>query len=832
MSLVEMTLGGACIILAAALLRALAKDRLPVGAFEALWALAWARLVLPVRLPFRFSAFTLARRLLPHAAAPAPVPAAIAPTGEITPQIVDIIQNLPQANQTTPFPTVTALWLAGAAVCAALLAVRYIRACRRFRDAAPLESSYVNQFKAAHPLRRTLSVRVSDRVAAPLTYGLIRPVILLPRSMDGADGDALGYVLAHELAHIRRLDAARKPLLAAAACLHWFDPAAWLMLYLAGRDMERACDRAVVRSLDDAGRRAYARALLDMEERRAGFSPCSGFAKNAIEERIHSIMKIRPRTFLSTLLALALILSVGAVFATAAEDDPAPVVDTAPTAFSGEVMTASDGTVYVFTADGEPVSMTQQEYKMLFPTAEVEWWTAEEYAAWLEQEKKDLQDCLGQRAWTRSDGWFTWTQEKIDETIEMYEQVLADIQSGLLVSKTVDGGNDVALMQGSGDTFFFSVDPATDTDSGWSAADLDRGYYYTLADGVDSVTLGPYDTPEELLEALEAEVDAWVADGRLTEEEAQGILDHFDPAPGAVQVYTPGGEVAYSFNGGKSVTLTEEEQAALDTLMKNPQLADALGVAADQQLYTIMVTPTYELEEQLAALDRTIEPYLPFGLRYTYDSPTGELTLTWNGQQVRELYDSTAGVWITAHAGDGAWPEGTPELVAVYEGGKLAGLRLATEEEQAQWDRLRADAGIYSSPTFLLLSAEETEDAPPVQESDGTVTVPAKEEVIEFFQQADGAPYGSVERGGRVMLANGVAAAAGNTVSIGIQARTDASLTVSLHGDSTAMGQSVDLKAGEMQTVTFRPEQDETFNIYLTNNSEYAVEFIASWAVS
>ena len=451
MSLVEMTLGGACIILAAALLRALAKDRLPVGAFEALWALAWARLVLPVRLPFQFSAFTLARRLLPRAAGPAPVPAAIAPAGEIAPQTVDIIHDLPQANQTTPFPTVTALWLAGAAVCAALLAVQYIRACRRFRDAEPLESSYVNQFKAAHPLRRALSVRVSDRVAAPLTYGLIRPVILLPRSMDGADGDALGYVLAHELAHIRRLDAARKPLLAAAACLHWFDPAAWLMLYLAGRDMERACDRAVVRSLDDAGRRAYARALLDMEERRAGLSPCSGFAKNAIEERIHSIMKIRPRTFLSTLLALALVLSVGAVFATAAEDD---ADGTAPTAFSGEVIAASDGTVYVFTADGEPVSMTQQEYKMLFPSAEVEWWTAEEYAAWLEQEKVDLQDCLGQRAWTRSDGWFTWTQEKIDETIEMYEQVLEEIEDGLLVSKTVDGRNDVSLMQGGGDDLY------------------------------------------------------------------------------------------------------------------------------------------------------------------------------------------------------------------------------------------------------------------------------------------------------------------------------------------------------------------------------------------
>ena len=89
-----------------------------------------------------------------------------------------------------------------------------------------------------------------------------------------------------------------------------------------------------------------------------------------------------------------------------------------------------------------------------------------------------------------------------------------------------------------------------------------------------------------------------------------------------------------------------------------------------------------------------------------------------------------------------------------------------------------------------------------------------------------------MEAGSRVMLASGMTAAADNTVAVGIQTRTDASLTVSLHGDITSMGKSVDLEAGEPQTVTFSPEQDDTFNIYLTNNSEYPVEFIASWVVS
>lgn len=156
-------------------------------------------------------------------------------------------------------------------------------------------------------------------------------------------------------------------------------------------------------------------------------------------------MKIRKKSFWSVLLALALVLGVGAVFATAAE----PETTAAPGTF-GDVVATSDGTVYVYTAEGEPIALTREEYEALIDPVEVEWWTAEEYAAWLEQEKQDLQECLGQRAWTNTDGWFTWTQEKIDETIEMYEQTLEDIENGLLVSKTVDGSGDVILAQGDG----------------------------------------------------------------------------------------------------------------------------------------------------------------------------------------------------------------------------------------------------------------------------------------------------------------------------------------------------------------------------------------------
>ena len=69
------------------------------------------------------------------------------------------------------------------------------------------------------------------------------------------------------------------------------------------------------------------------------------------------------------------------------------------------------------------------------------WWTYEEYAAWLEQEKKDLQSLVGTgaMAWTSGDGWFEWTQEKVDETIAMYEKTLKDIEDGMLYAEAGDG---------------------------------------------------------------------------------------------------------------------------------------------------------------------------------------------------------------------------------------------------------------------------------------------------------------------------------------------------------------------------------------------------------
>ena len=101
----------------------------------------------------------------------------------------------------------------------------------------------------------------------------------------------------------------------------------------------------------------------------------------------------------------------------------------------------ADGRTY-YSFDGgktfEP--LTDAEFEARFPTPDVVWWTYDEYKAWLDNEKVELQSLLGQ-----TDGDYTWTQQKIDETIALYESILKDIQNGVLYSKTVDGSDDVML---------------------------------------------------------------------------------------------------------------------------------------------------------------------------------------------------------------------------------------------------------------------------------------------------------------------------------------------------------------------------------------------------
>jgi HEAT repeat protein/beta-lactamase regulating signal transducer with metallopeptidase domain len=112
----------------------------------------------------------------------------------------------------------------------------------------------------ASGVRRPVRLLWSRRARVPLTWGVMRPVILLPAEARVWEHERLKLVLHHELAHIRRLDDVTHLLAWLACSLHWFNPLVW---WAAGRlrdESEHASDDLVLRG----GARAsvYARHLL------------------------------------------------------------------------------------------------------------------------------------------------------------------------------------------------------------------------------------------------------------------------------------------------------------------------------------------------------------------------------------------------------------------------------------------------------------------------------------------------------------------------------------------------------------------------------------------
>ena len=106
-----------------------------------------------------------------------------------------------------------------------------------------------------------------------------------------------------------------------------------------------------------------------------------------------------------------------------------------------------DGKTYYSFDDGKTFTpLTDAELEALCPTQDIEWWTYDEYKAWLDNEKIQLQSMLGERGSVNGGEEFVWTQEKIDETIALYEETLQDIKNGMMYSKTVDGQDDVLVV--------------------------------------------------------------------------------------------------------------------------------------------------------------------------------------------------------------------------------------------------------------------------------------------------------------------------------------------------------------------------------------------------
>lgn len=317
MSLLQMSLSGAAIILIIVVIRAVMINRLPKNTFLILWGIALVRLLIPFSLPSELSIYSLVEK---------------------NPVFQNILSESPAANLLTlsnatisasgngftatsqnnsSFTIWQIVWVSGVVLVSVFFIAVYIMCLIRFKNSAPIENDFVQKWLDTHKLKRKITVSQCDRISSPLTYGLFHPTILLPETTDWENKQQLKYVFLHEYEHIRRNDLIIKLMIIAVVCVHWFNPLVWVMLCLLNRDIELSCDEYVIRKSGKKSRAEYARTLISMEERKT--SPliiCSNFSKNAIEERIVALMKYKHLSLFSVSLAFVLVLFVGFGFVT------------------------------------------------------------------------------------------------------------------------------------------------------------------------------------------------------------------------------------------------------------------------------------------------------------------------------------------------------------------------------------------------------------------------------------------------------------------------------------------------------------------------------------
>ena len=534
MTLIEMSIAGGVMILAVVVLRALTINRMLKKTFLALWTVVIARLLLPLSIPSMFSVYSW-------------IGWKTVGTGESTTNVIAVpTQHVGQINivsgtETTPtnasISVWSMVWLTGLLICALFFIVAYWKCYREFRMSLPVENEVTSCWLSSHRLRRNVSIRQSDRISSPLTFGVFRPVILMPKKTDWTNEMELQYILEHEWTHIQRFDLLFKMLLIVTACVHWFNPLVWVMYVLANRDIELSCDETVVHRFGREARASYAMVLIQMEETRSSFAPfCNHFSKNAVEERITAIMKTRKITMVSLGLAVVLIAGTVTVFATSAKADgenPTTAgnakkesleqidrqmnleTDSADESIMSYV-NPSDGKTYYSFDDGKTFqALTEAEFEQLYPTPDIEWWTYDSYKAWIEEQKVALQECIGEKGWTSGDGEFVWTQEKIDETIAMYEEILEEIKNGTMVSKTIDGQDDTDMIM--------SYNPQ-DIETGKSTSAIEL--VIKLDDDAE-MTFGPYESNTEMLENVKPFCEEQVRLGNMTQKEADDILGRY-----------------------------------------------------------------------------------------------------------------------------------------------------------------------------------------------------------------------------------------------------------------------------------------------------------------
>lgn len=304
------SLSGSFVILCVLLL-SLALRRAPKRYLCLLWSIAGIRLVCPVTLPLlellpvRTDAFVYENLAYGF-------PRVQTGMGGVDAMVnAVLLAAAPPAHESSVNPMQilmlegALLWMLGIALMVTAQAVRYFRWRRRLRTAVRTQEPDVYE---------------TDQVSGPILFGVVKPRIYVPASMEEKDRY---YAVLHERAHRQGGDHLIKLLAWLILTVHWFNPLVWLAFRRLTLDMEMRCDERVLSGLDLQARASYGQVLLNMAGKRGsmGAMGALGFGESVTGRRIKNILKYKKPAIVVSALCILVLLAAGAVLLSGSSEE-------------------------------------------------------------------------------------------------------------------------------------------------------------------------------------------------------------------------------------------------------------------------------------------------------------------------------------------------------------------------------------------------------------------------------------------------------------------------------------------------------------------------------
>ncbi|HZJ00605.1 MAG TPA: M56 family metallopeptidase, partial [Gemmatimonadaceae bacterium] len=232
-------------------------------------------------------------------AAPAPVQGKVESPAQTPPSSTTIA-----TRKWSSLPVVAVLWITGAVIVLLRLAVGTWKVGRLAKNGDRVDDgewlSLTQRLANRLGITRPLTLLRGDRLAVPVTWGVVYPAVLLPPDSIEWPEERRRFVLVHEMAHVKRFDALTQLIAQLTIAIFWFDPLIWLAAHRMRVEREHACDDYVIR--DGTKPSLYAGELLEMvqsiglprHERAApAFAALAMARRSEFEGRMLSILDAR-----------------------------------------------------------------------------------------------------------------------------------------------------------------------------------------------------------------------------------------------------------------------------------------------------------------------------------------------------------------------------------------------------------------------------------------------------------------------------------------------------------------------------------------------------------